>query len=117
MVKSVERYLSLPYDIEVKRNEGGTYFARVKELPGCMTEVDTFAEIEEVIRDAMAAWIEAALQEGVPIPEPRSLERFSGRFVLRLPKSLHRDVVRKAKEEGVSINQWIVTAVARTIGR
>ena len=117
MVRSVEDYLSLPYDIEVKRNEDGTYFARVKELPGCMTEADTFAEIEEMIRDAMAAWIEVALEEGVPIPEPRSLEKFSGRFVLRLPRSLHRDVVRKAKEEGVSINQWIVTTVARTIGR
>jgi antitoxin HicB len=55
------------------------------------------------------------LEEGIPIPEPRPLEEFSGRFVLRLPKSLHRDVARKAEEEGVSINQWIVTAVARSI--
>jgi antitoxin HicB len=116
MTKSLEDYLSLPYNIEVKRSEdGGTYFARVKELPGCMTEADTFAEVEEMIRDAMAAWIEVALEEGIPIPEPRPLEEFSGRFVLRLPKSLHRDVARKAEEEGVSINQWIVTAVARSI--
>ena len=115
MAKSLEDYLSLPYDIEVKRNEDGTYFARVKELPGCMTEADTFAEVEEMIRDAMAAWIEVALEEGVPIPEPRPLGEFSGRFVLRLPKSLHRDVARQAEEEGVSINQWIVTVVARAI--
>ena len=115
MVKSLEDYMSLPYDIEVKRNEDGTYFAKVKELPGCMTEADTFAEVEEMIRDAMAAWIKVALEEGIPIPEPRPLEQFSGRFVLRLPKSLHRDVARKAEEEGVSINQWIVAAVARAI--
>jgi antitoxin HicB len=115
MTKTPEDYLSLPYEIEVKRNEDGTYFARVKELPGCMTEADTFAEVEEMIRDAMAAWIEVALEEGIPIPEPRSLGEFSGRFVLRLPRSLHRDVTRQAEEEGVSINQWIVTAVARTI--
>ena len=115
MAKRPEDYLSLPYDIEVKRNEDGTYFARVKELPGCMTETDTFAEVEEMIRDAMTAWIEVALEEGIPIPEPRPLEEYSGRFVLRLPKSLHRDVARRAEEEGVSINQWIVTAVARAI--
>ena len=115
MTKTLEDYLSLPYNIEVKRSEDGTYFARVKELPGCMTEADTFAEVEEMIRDAMTAWIEVALEEGFSIPEPRPLEEFSGRFVLRLPKSLHRDVVRKAEEEGVSINQWIVTAVARAI--
>jgi antitoxin HicB len=115
MGKSLEDYLSLPYNIEVKRNEDGTYFAKVKELPGCMTEADTFAEVEEMIRDAMIAWIEVALEEGIPIPEPRPLEEFSGRFVQRLPKSLHRDVARKAEEEGVSINQWIVAAVAREI--
>jgi antitoxin HicB len=115
MAKTLEDYLSLPYEIEVKRNEDGTYFAKVKQLPGCMTEADTFAEVEEMIRDAMAAWIEVALEEGVPIPEPRSLGEFSGRFVLRLPKSLHRDVACQAEEEGVSINQWIVTAVARAI--
>ncbi len=38
---------------------------------------------------------------------------FSGTFTLRLPKSLHKQAVRCAKIEGVSLNQWLVYAIAR----
>ena len=43
----------------------------------------------------------------------RSLEDYSGRLVLRIPRSLHRDLKRKAAAEGVSLNQYMLYKLAK----
>lgn len=119
-VMTVEEYLELPYTIEVVKDEGDDYagwFARVVELPGCMTQTDTFAELSEMIRDAMRAWLESALEDGETIPLPRSLEDYSGRFVVRIPKSLHRELVEMAQREGVSLNTFVNVALGKVVGQ
>lgn len=116
MARTVEDYLSLPYTIQLRQYEDGTFFAEVAELPGCMTEADTAEEAVEMIRDAMAGWIEVALSEGLPIPEPAAEPAYSGRFLVRTPKSLHRDLVRRARAEGASLNQFVVTTLSRALG-
>jgi len=115
--KDINYYLSLPYTIKVMREDENTWFARIEELPGCITEADSAEEATEMILDAMAAWVEIALEDGYPIPEPRSDEAFSGKFVVRIPKSLHRDLVGMAAQEGASLNQYINTELARSVGR
>jgi antitoxin HicB len=114
--KTVEDYLRLPYTIQLRQYEDGTFFAEVAELRGCMTEADTAEEALEMIRDAMAGWIEVALSEGLPIPEPTPEAEYSGRFLVRAPKSLHRDLVRQAQAEGASLNQFVVTTLSRALG-
>ena len=116
----VEDYLELPYTIEVMKDEGENYsgwFARVVELPGCMTQADTFVELSDMVREAMAAWIETALEDGETIPLPRSVEDYSGRFVIRIPKTLHRELVEMAEREGVSLNTFVNVALGKAIGR
>jgi antitoxin HicB len=118
--KQIEQYLALPYTIEVIHDEGEEYsgwFGRVVELPGCMTQADTFEELGEMIHDAMRAWIETALENGQSIPEPRQAEGYSGKFVVRLPKSLHRQLVEAAEREGVSLNAYINVVLARSVGQ
>ena len=44
----------------------------------------------------------------MPIPEPDSIEDYSGQFKLRLPRSLHRQLALQSKREGVSMNQYCV---------
>ena len=117
MEKSLEYYLSLPYTIELIREPEGGWFVRVRELPGCMSAGDTPDEAIEMIQDAMRLWIQTALEDGDPIPEPRSLDEYSGKFVVRVPRSLHRDLVIQAEREGVSLNQYINTILARAVGR
>jgi antitoxin HicB len=119
--KTLNDYLSLPYTIEVNRDIDGddgseVWFGRVAELPGCMTEADTFAELGEMILDAMSAWIESALEDGDPVPEPRPEESFSGKFVTRVPRSLHRQLSEAAGRDGVSLNAFINVALARAVG-
>jgi antitoxin HicB len=116
----VEDYLELPYTIEVLKDEGNNYsgwFARVVELPGCMTQADTFSELSEMIRDAMTVWIETALEDGEKIPMPRSVEDYSGRFVIRIPKSLHKELVEMAEREGVSLNTYVNVALGKIVGQ
>lgn len=113
--KTLDYYINLPYTVEVKRTEDG-YFAKVPELSGCMTWANTFEELGPMIEDAMATWIEGSLDAGLPIPEPRGEEVFSGNVRLRMPKSLHRDLARLAEKEGASLNQVMVAALARAVG-
>jgi antitoxin HicB len=117
---TAEKYLELPYTIEVTKDESDEYsgwFARVVELPGCMTQADTFEELSEMIRDAMRAWIESAQEDGESIPLPRSVEDYSGRFVVRIPKSLHRELVEMAEREGVSLNTFVNVALGKVVGQ
>jgi len=113
--RDLQHYLALPYTIQLTR-EGDAWFAEIAELPGCMTQGDSAAEAVEMIQDAMAGWIEIALEDGNPVPEPRPMDTYSGKFVLRVPHSLHRDLVRAAEREGVSLNQFAVVALARAVG-
>jgi antitoxin HicB len=118
--KSLEYYLSLPYTIEVIRDKGekvSGWFARVVELPGCMTQGDTFEELEEMIEDAMRLWIETTLEDGQEIPEPRPVESFSGKFIVRVPRSLHRELVEVADREGVSLNMYVTTVLGKAVGQ
>lgn len=45
-----------------------------------------------------------------------SEEEYSGKFLVRLPKSLHRQLAEEAEREGVSLNQWITAILSRAVG-
>ena len=114
--KTLDYYLNLPYTSEFKQDisnaDKPVWFAGVKELRGCITEADTFDEAAEMIKDAMRVWIQGSLDAGLSIPEPQPEPEYSGKFSLRLPKSLHRDLVQVAEREGVSLNQYINVALS-----
>ena len=59
------------------------------------------------------AWLEAALEEGIPIREPDDLESYSGQFKLRLPRSLHKSLTEHARREGISMNQYCVYLLSK----
>jgi antitoxin HicB len=110
-------YLALPYTIQITREDESTWFAWVVELPGCMTEGDTPEEAADMIQDALASWLAVALEDGRPIPEPQADEAYSGRFVVRVPRTLHQQLVEIAQQEGVSLNQFINVALAGRVTR
>ncbi|MDQ0188837.1 toxin-antitoxin system HicB family antitoxin [Alicyclobacillus cycloheptanicus] len=115
--KNLDYYLSLPYTITLMPDTvSGGYVATINELPGCITQGENVEEAIRMIEDAKRGWIEVALEDGQDIPEPARAEDFSGKFNVRVPKSLHRTLVEKAKEEGVSLNQYINYQLARSVG-
>ena len=117
MEKTIEYYMSLPYTIELRGDPTEGWFVRVKELLGCMSQGETAEEALAMIREAMEGWLEVALERGFDIPEPRPEEDYSGKFVVRVPRSLHRELVATADREGVSLNQYINVALAGAVGR
>jgi antitoxin HicB len=115
MNKTAAYYMGLPYTIEMWRAEEGGWVVRVKELLGCVSQGETPEEALAMIQDAMQGWLEVSLEMGDAIPEPRLEEDYSGKFVVRVPKSLHRQLVDAADREGVSLNQYINVALAQAV--
>lgn len=72
MNKSIEYYMSLPYTMEIIPDDGA-WFVQIKELRGCMTEVDEWDEILPMIEDAKRLWLEVSLERGHDIPEPERI--------------------------------------------
>lgn len=71
--KDINYYISLPYSILLIPEEDGGWFAKIPELPGCMTFGDTQAEVLELIEDAKRLWLTHSLEAGDPIPEPQTM--------------------------------------------
>lgn len=108
-MKEVKDYINLPYNYIVQpiTDESGSYFyAKVLELDGCQSTGETFEEAYKNIKEAMESWIETKLEAGFDIPLPVGQESFSGKFIVRIPKSLHYRLVIEAEQEGVSLNQY-----------
>lgn len=108
--------MNLPYNLIIQLvagKNGNHYFGRVLELDGCHSHGATQAEALENLRDAMEGWISVGLEYGDIIPEPLQDGGFSGKFLLRLPKSLHHRLVLEAEKEGVSLNQYALYKLSR----
>ena len=105
--KSLHYYLDLNYPIIIYEEDSG-YTAEIRELPGCLTQGETLQEVKENIRDARELWIETAYENGDNIPLPVTEISYSGKTLLRMPRSLHQRLAENAEIDGVSLNQYIV---------
>ena len=106
-IKTLEYYLGLDYPITIYRAEEGGYVGEIEDLPGCITEGESLEEVTQRIEEARKAWIETAYEDGIEIPLPRTDEQYSGKFIVRIPRYLHRRLAEQATREGVSLNQYV----------
>lgn len=114
MMKTINDYMAVPYRMEIveDKKEGG-FVVSYPDLPGCITCGETIESAVTNAIDAKKAWIEVALEEGIQIQEPDSLEDYSGQFKLRIPRSLHKLLAEHSKREGISMNQYCVYLFSR----
>jgi antitoxin HicB len=111
-----KRAIAYPFEVRpLSADEGGGFAISFPDLPGCCSDGSTPEEAIENGRDALASWLAVAAESGDKVPEPFS--KASGRFVQRLPRSLHAQLIERAKAEGVSLNTLVVSLVAEGIGR
>jgi len=107
MNKDLNYYMSLNYRIEViEDKEEGGYTLHCPDLPGCITCADTIEQGFNMIADAKKCWITACIEDKRQIPEPKSIDNYSGRLEVKLPKSLHKTLTERSRQEGVSVNQY-----------
>lgn len=113
--KSPEDYLKEPYArVLIPEAEGG-FSAEILEFPGCYSYGDTREETLQNLEDAAFNWIEAALTQGQTIPEPFASIEYSGKYLLRMPLSLHRKASQLAQRDKVSLNTFFVEAISARV--
>jgi RNA polymerase sigma-B factor len=119
-------YLDLPYHVAVKSEGDGAagWSATIEELPGCTARGGTPDEAVDSLRPVMQAWLETALAErrAIPVPnaagepsKPRSASSHSGRFLVRMPGSLHEQLARAAEHQQVSLNRFVTDTLAASV--
>jgi predicted RNase H-like HicB family nuclease len=121
MRKDLAYYLSLPYKLEVVplgKEDGGGYYARYPEF-GTSAHGDGATPTEAIhcAGEGLKAVLEVMLEHGDRIPEPLAEREYSGKFNVRVPKSLHRDLTQEAESEGISLNMLIVNRLSKTVRR
>ena len=109
------------YTITIRKEEIDgdiLYVGRVAEFPNISAFEETFESTRTLVIDAIQTLKQIAdkTQSEFPLPYPALEDEFSGRVTLRIPKSLHAKVSRIATQEDVSVNQYLVTAIATYVG-
>lgn len=105
-----------PYSWVFLPQEEGGFSAEILEFPGCFAEGDTIEEAHSALASAAQTWVELSLEKGDSIPVPLTNYDISGKFALRLPRSLYMRAAKAALLDGTSLNQFIVECIAERLG-
>ena len=106
-----------PFTIkELSEDDGGGVLIEFPDLPGCMSDGETIEEAIVNGADAVKAWITVAKERGITIPSSYNDEKMSGKWVQRVPKSLHAKLARQAQQEQVSLNTLVVSLLSESLG-
>jgi predicted HicB family RNase H-like nuclease len=115
MSKDLKYYLGLDYTFEIRKlpkEDGGDYLASIPQLGANAFCADgkTIEEALTNLKTIKEDLFRDYLKEGIPIPEPEPEPEtiFSGKFVVRIPPVLHRQLVKMARKQNMSLNQFVV---------
>lgn len=111
--RPLTEYLAIHYPFNVVADPDGGCFASFPDRPGCMTQVERLDDVGPMADEIRRLWTETEYERGADIPLPSQPVEYSGKFVLRTPRSLHRALAQAAEREGVSLNQYATTLLAR----
>lgn len=98
---------------EKQYNEKLVYVASIREYPDCIGQGDTPEKAYNEVMNNFSVLCEFAKETGKDLNLLKTEDEFSGRILLRLPKSLHRQLAWQAENEGVSLNTCIVNSLAQ----
>jgi predicted RNase H-like HicB family nuclease len=110
--RNLAYYLNLKYPVQIVECDEGGYFVKIPDLPGCLSDGETVKEALKNIKEAKELWLETAFEDKVEIPLPADEREYSGKFIVRLPVSLHERLALAAEREGVSLNQYVALVLA-----
>ena len=106
-----------PFEVRpLSSEEGGGYLISFPDFADCISDGETVAEAMENGRDALKATIAALKAKKLPVPAPNSGGVASGKFVARVPKTVHAQLATRARAEGVSLNALVLTFIAQGLG-
>ncbi len=107
-----------PFEVRpLSTEEGGGYLVSFTDFSDCVSDGATVEEAISNARLALKETIAALKAAGLPVPLPTAATAASGKFVARVPKSVHAKLSSRAKAEGVSLNTLVVSLIAEGLGR
>jgi antitoxin HicB len=114
--KNLDHYMGLPYTVVLRRDEEGDVVAKVQELTGCVAHGRDEREALDSLREIQRAWLEDCIESGQGVPEPEIDERLpSGKWVQRVPRTLHKRLAKLAERERVSLNQLVTAMLTEAV--
>lgn len=111
----IQEHLHRPYS-RILIPQDGRFSAEILEFPGCFAFGETPEAAYHNLEKAAEAWIASCISRCIVIPQPLTNYNVSGRFALRLPKSLYLRVSKAAVRDGVSFNQFVTNAISEKLG-
>lgn len=109
----IDNYLAVQYSFKVIADPDGGYVITYPDLPGCTTQVESMDEIPAAANEIRELWIETQYENLGEIPSPSHPEDYSGKFNVRIARSLHRRLAESAEREGISLNQYVMALLDR----
>ena len=114
----MSRLADYPFEIRpLTEEDGGGFLISFPDFADCVSDGATVDEALANGRAALKETIAALKAKRFPVPAPNSGGVASGRFVARVPKSVHAQLASRAKAEGVSLNALVLTFIAQGLGR
>lgn len=103
----------------LRESEGGGFIAEPIDLPFSSADGDTPGEAVAEAYQAVKLTLDGMERRGKSIPSPGDYSEagFSGNFILRIPRSLHRRLTLRARAEGISLNQLCMHMLSEGLGR
>ena len=106
-----------PFEVRpLSTEEGGGYLISFPDFAECISDGESVDEAIENGLDALKATIAALKSKKLPVPAPNSGGVASGKFVARVPKTVHAQLATRARAEGVSLNALVLTFIAQGLG-
>lgn len=109
-MKSSDRYLKV---VEWS-DEDQCYVGTCPSLMLGGVHGDNEAEVYRDLCEVVEEWLEIYEKDGDPIPPATAGKDYSGKFVLRVGKELHKDLAIKALRCGESLNSYCVDVLRDT---
>lgn len=117
--EKLQHYMNLNYPSQITKideADGGGFLIEVPMLKGCMSDGKTVEEAYNNLEEAKKEWFTYMLENNLVIPEPAETA-YSGRFMVRIPKTLHKIITEQSKREGLSLNQYVSNVLAYAAGQ
>lgn len=110
--------MDYPFEVRpLSAQEGGGFLISYPDFSDCFSDGDTIEEALENGNDALESTIAALKSKELPVPVPNGGGIASGKFVARVPRTVHARLTSRAKAEGVSLNTLVLAFIAEGLGR
>lgn len=110
--------IDYPFEVRpLSAEEGGGFLISYPDFSDCISDGETIEEALVNGKDALKSTIAALKAKELPVPAPNGGGVASGKFVARVPKTVHARLTSRAKAEGVSLNTLVLAFITEGLGR